>query len=90
MCQKTIPFLPIYYGMKTLMLVVMVLAFNLAQADEGQKASVALPQYDDVAYYPPSAWGQPPEKVTKDLVCLQYPKVCETDKEETADTQANQ
>jgi hypothetical protein len=34
-------------------------------------------------YYPISTWGQAPAKVTKDMVCLQNPSVCENKDEDT-------
>jgi hypothetical protein len=57
--------------MKILIFITIVLSSlfsNFSQADDNAP---------EVAYYPPSTWGQPPAKVTKELVCLQYPRLCE-------------
>jgi hypothetical protein len=45
------------------------------QPTDGLNAGSARPliSVSDVAYFPESRWGQPPVKVTRELVYLQYP-----------------
>jgi hypothetical protein len=67
--------------MKTKILLIIMLAVSSKamasssyyEKDCDDKTAEAVEPQPEVAYYPESYWGQPPAKVTRELVYLQYP-----------------
>jgi hypothetical protein len=69
--------------MMTKVLLTFGVLISIMSASEGnaQERSSHCPMVfeSDTAYYPESRWGQPPAKITKELVYLQYPQLLTQD-----------